>query len=194
MVRHNPDFDFDEEEYLYESDSLIDSDKEEYLFDEEEEDTIPPQEFPRGERGVEISMEVDKDGKEIWYAEDPRVPGSVSMGHSAAEAVDGVDDRRQQYRDMLRKSREDTLDEEESEPIPAPEHVSGEHDVEISLEVDEFGREVWSAKDPRVPGSRSIGHSAEEAVDGVDERRREFREILRKSREKRKQRGGRNKK
>jgi predicted RNase H-like HicB family nuclease len=187
MVRHNPDYDFDEEEYYYESEDPLASDDDKYPFDEEEDvDTIPPQEFPRGERGVEISMEVDAEGKEIWYAEDPQVPGSTSIGHSAEEAIEGVSDRRQQYRDMLRKSRDDSLGDEDAEPIPPPEHVSGEHDVDISMEVDESGREVWYAKDPRVPGSHSIGKSAEEAVDGLEDRRKEYREMLKKSREKRK--------
>lgn len=52
------------------------------------------------------------------------------------------------------------------------------------MEVDESGREIWYAKDPRVPGSQSIGHSAEEAVDGLEERRKKFREMLKKSRKK----------
>ncbi len=67
----------------------------------------PPPEYSTGERGVEISMEVDEDGNEVWYAEDSQVPGSTSMGHSVEEAVEGVEDRRRLYRDMKRRSREE---------------------------------------------------------------------------------------
>jgi predicted RNase H-like HicB family nuclease len=188
MARHNPDFDYDEEEFLYESGELFDSGDEEQLTDGEADlDDILDDDYSSSDRGVEVSMEVDAEGREIWYAADPRVPGSASIGHSAEEAVEGVDERRREYRETLRRSRED-LSEDEAEPIPPPEHVSGEHDVEISLEVDEAGRELWYAKDPRVPGSNSIGHSAEEAVDGLEQRRREYREMLKKSRAKRKNR------
>jgi predicted RNase H-like HicB family nuclease len=89
---------------------------------------------------------------------------------------------------MLRRSREGSPEDDEPEAIPEPEHVSGEHDVNISMEVDETGREIWYAKDPRVPGSHSIGKSAEEAVDGLEDRRREYRDMLHKSRGKRKRR------
>ncbi len=185
MVRHRPDFDYDEDEYYFEVDDLLDAEEDDLLLDDEEDlESLSPDEFPSGEHGVEISMEVDAEGKEIWYAQDPRVPGSSSIGHSAEEAVEGVEDRRREYRELLQKSREGILDDE-TEPIPPPDSVSGEHDVDISMEVDESGREIWYAKDPRVPGSRSIGHSAEEAVDGLEERRREYREILKKSRSKR---------
>ncbi len=69
-------------------------------------DDTPPPEYSTGERGVEISMEVDEDGNEVWYAEDSQVPGSTSMGHSVEEAVEGVEDRRRLYREMKRRSRE----------------------------------------------------------------------------------------
>jgi hypothetical protein len=72
--------------------------------------------------------------------------------------------------------------------IPAPEHPTGENDIEISMEIDEDGNEVWRAEDSQVPGSTSKGHSVEEAMEGVDDRRREFREMLRKSREERERR------
>jgi len=184
MVRHKPDFDYDEEEFIYESDGLFDSEDEEQLLDGDADfEDILDDDQPSADKGVEVSMEVDAEGREIWYAADPRVPGSASMGHSAEEAVEGVDERRREYREMLRKSRED-LQEDEAEPLPT-DHVSGEHDVEISLEVDDAGRELWYAKDPRVPGSNSMGHSAEEAVDGLEQRRREYREMLKKSRTKR---------
>lgn len=184
MARHNPDFDYDEEEFLYESGELFDSEDEEQPLDGDTEfDDVLDDDYSSTDKEVEVSMEVDAEGREIWYAADPRVPGSTSMGHSAEEAVDGVDERRQEYREILRKSREG-LQEDEAEPIPPPDPVSGEHDVEISLEVDEAGRELWYAKDPRLPGSNSIGHSAEEAVDGLEQRRREYREMLKKSRAK----------
>jgi predicted RNase H-like HicB family nuclease len=185
MARHNPDFDYDEEEFIYESGELFDSEDEEQLLDGEADlEDILDNDHSSADKGVEVSMEVDAEGREIWYAADPRVPGSASMGHSAEEAVDGVDERRREYREILRRSREG-LQEDEGEPTLPPDSVSGEHDVEISLEVDEAGRELWYAKDPRVPGSNSIGHSAEEAVDGLEQRRREYREMLKKSRKKR---------
>lgn len=186
MVRHRPDFDFDEEEYYYEAEDLLESQDSELSFDDEEDlEPFSDDDVPGSERGVEISMEVDSEGREIWYAEDPRVPGSTSIGHSAEEAIEGVADRRQQYREMLRRSREGPSEDEEAEAIPEPEHPSGEHEVNISLELDESGREIWYASDPEVPGSRSIGHSAEEAVDGLEERRREYRDMLKRSRKKR---------
>jgi predicted RNase H-like HicB family nuclease len=185
MARHNPDFDYDEEEFIYESGELFDSEDEEQLLDgEADSEDILDNDHSSADKGVEVSMEVDAEGREIWYAADPRVPGSASMGHSAEEAVDGVDERRREYREILRRSQED-LQEDEGEPTLPPHSVTEQHDIEISLEVDEAGRELWYAKDPRVPGSNSIGHSAEEAVDGLEQRRREYREMLKKSRKKR---------
>ena len=73
--------------------------------DDTDEDESPP-EFTTGERGVEISMEIDEQGNEVWYAEDSEVPGSTSRGHSVEEAVEGVEDRRRIYREMRRRSRE----------------------------------------------------------------------------------------
>ena len=67
----------------------------------------PPPEYSTGEHGVEVSMEVDEDGNEVWYAEDSQVPGSTSMGHSVEEAVEGVEDRRRLYREIKRRSREE---------------------------------------------------------------------------------------
>jgi predicted RNase H-like HicB family nuclease len=179
MARNDYDYDYDDE-------NDVDPDQE--LGTDDELDFEEPEELGFGRKAgsgeeddVEISMEVDPEGNEIWYAQDPRVPGSSSMGHSAEEAVEGLEDRRQQYRDVVRRSRAGDLGEEEGEEIPEPEH-SGEQDVRISMEVDEKGNEVWFAKDPRVPGSSSIGHSAEEAVEGLEDRRRKFREMLKKSR------------
>ncbi len=82
------------------------SDPEELHEDETDEDEPPPK-STTGERGVEISMEIDEQGNEVWYADDAEVPGSTSMGHSVEEAVEGVEDRRRVYRDMRRRSRED---------------------------------------------------------------------------------------
>ena len=74
--------------------------------EEADEDESPP-EFSTGERGVEISMEIDEQGNEVWYAEDSEVPGSTSIGHSVEEAVEGVEDRRKVYRELRRRSREE---------------------------------------------------------------------------------------
>ena len=182
MARKNYDYDYDSDDD-FELEPSDDLDYERELdFEDDDELSIGPLSSSGDEDDVEISMEVDVDGREIWYAQDPRIPGSSSFGHSAEEAVEGVEDRRQQYRDMLRRSRESDLGEE-TEEIPEPEHT-GEHEVQISMEVDEKGNEVWFAKDPRVPGSSSIGHSAEEAVDGLEKRRQKYREILKQSRDK----------
>jgi len=180
MARNDYDYDYD--------DDLETEPRDEYGGDEEpefdeDERSIGPRAGPGSEDDVEISMEVDAEGREVWYAEDPRIPGSSSIGHSAEEAVEGVEDRRQQYREILRRSRDESTEDEELDEIPEPEHT-GEHEVRISMEVDESGREVWYAKDPHIPGSQSIGHSAEEAVDGLEDRRKKFREMLKKSRKK----------
>jgi hypothetical protein len=82
---------------------------------------------------------------------------------------------------MLRRRRE-TNDESDDDEIPSDD--TGEVGIDVSMEVDEQGNELWFAKDSRIPGSSSIGHSVEEAIDGVEERRKQFRDTLRKSREK----------
>jgi predicted RNase H-like HicB family nuclease len=180
IVRRNNDYDYDSDDDLeFEPSDDLDYDSE--LDFEDEELGIGPASGPGDDDDVEISMEVDADGREIWYAEDPRIPGSSSIGHSAEEAVEGVEDRRRQYREMLRQSREGDVGEEPEE-ITELEHT-GEHEVQISMEVDAKGNEIWYAKDPRVPGSSSIGHSAEEAVDGLEERRSKYRDMLKKSRD-----------
>ena len=180
MARNDYNYDYDDDLEIAPRDQH--GGEEELEFDEDEQG-IDPHAGPGSEDDVEISMDVDADGQEVWYAQDPRIPGSSSIGHSAEEAVEGVEDRRQQYREMLRRSRDGAVEDEDPDEIPEPEHT-GEHEVRISMEVDESGREVWYAKDPRVPGSQSIGHSAEEAVDGLEERRKQFREMLKKSRKK----------
>jgi predicted RNase H-like HicB family nuclease len=183
MARKNYDYDYDSDDDL-EFDSDADLDYEGELdFEEDDNLDLGPVSTPEDSDDVDISMEVDAEGREIWYAQDPRIPGSSSIGHSAEEAVEGVEDRRREYREMLRQSREGASEEQEAEEIPELEHT-GEHEVQISLEVDETGNEVWYAKDPRVPGSSSIGHSAEEAVEGLEERRKKYRDVLNKSRRK----------
>jgi predicted RNase H-like HicB family nuclease len=176
-------YDFDEEEFRYESEDWYDRPDDEDFdpleeTDEEELDD-PIGAPPSGEHDVEISREFDQDGNEVWYAEDGKVPGGTSMGSSIEEAMEGLDDRRRAYRDMLRKTREESEPDEE---IPDPEYSSGEHGVEISMEIDESGNEVWYANDGRVPGSTSQGHSVEEAVDGLEARRKAYRDMLRRSR------------
>ena len=82
---------------------------------EDEVDEIPISEHPTGEQEVEVSMEVDEDGNEIWRAEDSQIPGSTSQGSSMEEAMDGVEDRRREVREMLRRSREGRKRREEAE-------------------------------------------------------------------------------
>ena len=60
-------------------------------------------------------MEVDEEGNRIWRAEDSRVPGSTSQGSSLEEAMEGVEDRRRKFREMLRRSRERRKRREDSE-------------------------------------------------------------------------------
>lgn len=82
-------------------DDLEEEDEEEY------EEELLPESGHRTDPGVDVSMEVDEDGNEIWYASDSRIPGSTSRGHSVEEAIDGVEDRRREFREMIRKSREE---------------------------------------------------------------------------------------
>ena len=73
--------------------------------DDADTDRIPPSGYPAEEPGVNISLEIDADGNEVWRAEDSRIPGSSSLGSSAEEAIEGVEDRRREYREMLRRSK-----------------------------------------------------------------------------------------
>ncbi len=114
MDRNDQDWDEDDAERDLEAefralgfrsrDSLSDSDE---LHEDEADEDEPPPESTTGERGVEISMEIDEQGNEVWYANDAEVPGSTSMGHSVEEAVEGVEDRRKVYRELRRRSREE---------------------------------------------------------------------------------------
>ena len=84
--------------------------------DDEELDGIPKSGYSTGEQDVDVSMEIDEDGNEVWSAEDSQVPGSTSKGHSVEEAMEGVEDRRKEYRDMLKRSRKKRdLDEDREE-------------------------------------------------------------------------------
>lgn len=101
--------------------------------------------------------------------------------------MDRYDDDDDDYPSTDEYEREDEDDEdveEDLDNIPFPESTTGEQSVDISMEVDEHGNEVWYAEDSEIPGSTSKGHSVEEAMEGVDDRRREYREMLRRSREK----------
>ena len=136
------------------------------------------------EDDVEISMEIDADGNKVFHAADAKIPDSHSQGYSAEEAIEGIEQRRREYREMRRRSKEGTFNDEEPDEIPTLDHPADGDGVNISLEIDEDGNERWYATDPKVPGSASMGLSAEEAVDGLEDRRSEFREMLKKSRAK----------
>ena len=100
MAYDDYDDDYDEQDRYDDSEDLNDD-------EDDEEDTIPPPAHQSGEHSVEISMEIDASGKEVWHASDSLVPGSSSMGHSVEEAVEGVEDRRREYREMLKRSRDE---------------------------------------------------------------------------------------
>jgi len=136
------------------------------------------------EDDVEISLEIDAHGNQIYHAEDAKVPDSRSQGYSAEEAIEGIEQRRREYREMLHRSKHGDYDLEEPDDIPEPDHLANGDGVNISMEIDEEGNERWFATDPKVPGSASMGLSAEEAVDGLEDRRAQFREMLKKSRDK----------
>ncbi len=97
----------------YEDES--DFDDPEQSGDEAEDDEIPTSDHQTGEQEVEVSMEVDEDGNEIWRAEDSLIPGSTSQGSSMEEAMEGVEDRRREFREMLKRSREGRKRREEAE-------------------------------------------------------------------------------
>ncbi len=112
------EYDGYEDEYdEYESGGEPNLDDPEQSDDEskDEFDEIPTLEHPTGEQDVEVSREVDEDGNEIWRAEDSRVPGSTSQGTSLEEAMEGVADRRREFREMLRRAREGRKRREEAE-------------------------------------------------------------------------------
>jgi len=145
-------------------------------------DLLEDPELSLDEDEVEISMEMDADGNPIYYAEDSKVPDSHSQGYSAEEVIEGLEERRRQYREMLRRKKNGEFDSETEEELPDPDQPGSSDGVNISMELDEDGNEIWYANDPRVPGSTSRGLSAEEAVDGLEDRRQEYREMLKKSR------------
>ena len=99
----------------YEDESDLDDPEQSDDESEDELDEIPTLEHPTGEQDVEVSMEVDEDGNEIWSAEDSQIPGSTSQGSSMEEAMDGVEDRRREFREMLRRSRKGRKRREEAE-------------------------------------------------------------------------------
>jgi predicted RNase H-like HicB family nuclease len=164
----------------YDDDPLLDDDEDEL----DELDFLEEPGLSLDEDDVEISLEIDADGTEIYHAADARVPDNHSQGYSAEEAIEGIEQRRREYREMRRRSKEGDYSDEDPDEIPGPDYPADGDGVNISLEIDEDGHERWYATDPRVPGSASMGLSAEEAVDGLEDRRSEFREMLRKSRAK----------
>jgi len=174
--------DYDEPEYddYVEDDPLLDDDED----DLDELDFLDEADSGVDEDDVEISLEIDAKGNKIYYAEDPKVPNSHSQGYSAEEAIEGIEERRREYREMRRRSKEGDYPEEDQDEILSSEYPADGDGVNISMEIDEEGNERWYATDPKVPGSASMGLSAEEAVDGLEDRRSEFREMLRKSRAK----------
>jgi predicted RNase H-like HicB family nuclease len=174
MMRNLSDYDEPEYDDLDDYSLLDDQDEELDDLDECVEDD-----------DIEISMEVDADGNEIYYAQDGKVPDSHSQGYSAEEVIEGLEQRRREFREMRRRSKERYDDEEEeADEGLGPDEAEDGDGVHISMEIDEDGNERWFATDPKVPGSASMGLSAEEAVDGLENRRQEYREMLKKSRAK----------
>ncbi|MCH8254431.1 MAG: hypothetical protein IID06_03700 [Gemmatimonadetes bacterium] len=99
----------------YEDESDFDDPEQSGDESEDELDEIPTSEHSTEEQEVDVSMEVDEDGNEIWRAEDSRIPGSTSQGSSLEEAMEGVEDRRREFREMLRRSRKGRKRREEAE-------------------------------------------------------------------------------
>ena len=99
----------------YEDESDFDDPEQSGDESEDELDEIPTSEHSTEEQEVDVSMEVDADGNEIWRAEDSRIPGSTSQGSSLEEAMEGVEDRRREFREMLRRSRKGRKRREEAE-------------------------------------------------------------------------------
>ena len=104
MPRYDRDYDDHDDYEDYEDSYDVELDEEDDTVDNGD---LLPESGHRTDPGVEVSMEVDEDGNEVWYASDSRIPGSTSKGHSVEEAVEGVEDRRREYREMIRKSREE---------------------------------------------------------------------------------------
>lgn len=67
-----------------------------------------------------------------------------------------------------------------------------EHEpVDVELEIDEVtGESRWVARDPELPGSESFGQSIEEAMEGLDERRKAFRKMKEERNRRRRSKGG----
>ncbi len=99
----------------YEDESDLDDPEQSGDEAEDEFDEIPTSDHQTGEQEVEVSMEVDEDGNQIWRAEDSLIPGSTSQGSSMEEAMEGVEDRRREFREMLKRSREGRKRREEAE-------------------------------------------------------------------------------
>ena len=177
--------DLDYDDYLEDSPLLDDDDE-----DPDELDFLEEPESSLNEDDVEISLEIDAAGNEVYHANDAKVPDSHSQGYSAEEAIEGLEQRRREYREMRRRSKSGDFDLEEPDVLPDEDHLADGDGVNISMEIDEDGNERWFATDPKVPGSASMGLSAEEAVDGLEDRRSEFREMLKKSRAKSKKKRG----
>jgi predicted RNase H-like HicB family nuclease len=107
-------FDDDPDDLYYTDEAESDGWDNESDDEEGDDDLDLPAGHSTGETSVEISMEVDESGNEVWFAGDARIPGSSSMGHSLEEAMEGVEERRRQYREVLRKSREERARQEET--------------------------------------------------------------------------------
>ncbi|MFC1639413.1 hypothetical protein ACFL3B_01460 [Gemmatimonadota bacterium] len=173
-----PDYDDDSDDY-----TPLDGEDDEF----EDLDLLEDPDLSLDEDDVEISLEIDANGNQIYHAQDGKVPDSHSQGYSAEEAIEGIEQRRREYREMLRRSKTGDFDDEDTDQLPNNDDYADGDGVNVSMEIDEEGNERWYATDPKVPGSASMGLSAEEAVDGLEDRRSEFREMLKKSRAKSKQ-------
>lgn len=112
-MRNFDERDYDDDDYENSYGADYGDDEDEYEDEKDEDEEMLPEARSRTDPGVDVSMEVDEDGNEVWYATDSRIPGSTSRGHSVEEAIDGVEDRRRQFREMIRKSREERRRREE---------------------------------------------------------------------------------
>ena len=180
MTQNLGDYDKANFDDYVDDDPLLDDDED----DRDEFGFLNESDSELDEDDVEISLEIDAAGNKIYHANDAKVPDNHSQGYSAEEAIEGLEQRRREYREMRRRSKTGEYDLEEPDGIPNDDHLANGDGVNISMEIDEEGNERWYATDPKVPGSASMGLSAEEAVDGLEDRRSEFREMLKKSRAK----------